>query len=90
MQHMFIEVTALKTRQMERHDAMIISINQKYSFAFKKNEWNAECNTVLVPRSYTPLLIFMHYVIILTQNEAMGASPPSLAVAAPIHRLFLD
>ena len=26
----------------------------------------------------------MHDVIILTQNEAMGASPPPLAVAAPI------
>ena len=33
---------------------------------------------------YTPLLIFLHDVIILTQNEAIGASPPSLEVAAPI------
>ena len=33
---------------------------------------------------YTPLLVLMHDVIILTQNEAMGALPPSLAVAAPI------
>ena len=33
---------------------------------------------------YTPLLILMHDVIILTQSEATGALPPSLAVAAPI------
>ena len=32
----------------------------------------------------TPLLIFMHDVIILTQNEAIGARPPPLAVAAPM------
>ena len=40
------------------------------------NLWKFELNT--------PLLILMHDVIILTQNEAMGARPPSLAVAAPI------
>ena len=31
-----------------------------------------------------PLLIFMHDVIFLTQNEAIGARPPPLAVAVPI------
>ena len=29
-------------------------------------------------------LVFMHDVKTLTQNEAMGARPPSLAVAVPI------
>ena len=37
-----------------------------------------------LPNRYMPLLILMHDVIILIQNEAMGALPPSLAVAAPI------
>ena len=40
--------------------------------------------TLLVGKRHTPLLILMHDVIILTQNEAMGARSPSLAVAAPI------
>ena len=33
---------------------------------------------------YTPLLILMHDVIIPSQNWAIGARSPSLAVAAPI------
>ena len=40
--------------------------------------------------SYTPLLIFMHDFLILTQNEAMGALPPSLAVAAPIASFWVN
>ena len=32
----------------------------------------------------TPLLIFMHDVIIHTQNEAIGTRPKKLAVAAPM------
>ena len=32
----------------------------------------------------TPLLIFMHDVIILAKNEAIGAHLPPLAVAAPM------
>ena len=39
---------------------------------------------IITLASYTPLLIFMHDVIILTQNEAIGARPPPLAVAAPL------
>ena len=41
-------------------------------------------NVYQIVYSYTPLLILMHDVIILTQNEAMGARSPSLAVVAPI------
>ena len=39
---------------------------------------------------YTPLIIFVHDVIILTQNEAMGALPPSLAVAVPIASFWIS
>ena len=41
-------------------------------------------------QDYTPLLIFMHDVIILTQNEAMGARSPTLAVAAPIASFWIS
>ena len=41
--------------------------------------------------THTPLLIFIHDVIILTQNEAIGArpTPTPLAVAAPMASFFL-
>ena len=38
----------------------------------------------------TPLLMFMHDVIIRTQNEAKGERPPSLAVAAPIASFWVS
>ena len=45
----------------------------------------------ITPHSaHKPLLIFMHDVIILTQNEAMGNRPPPLAVAAPIASFWVS
>ena len=62
----------------------VISFNPPTNnFEEKKQKKNQKCLHTDYSE-YTLHLIFMHDIIILTQNEAMGARPPSLAVAAPI------